>query len=146
MRKYLVTVINRIWADLKKFWVGIVIYIIYYILTISLFHSSCPMLLTTGLPCPGCGMLRALFSIITFRFSTAWYLNPVSFGWFIFIIVFIAERYLLGRKYSKFTNALLIIVCMLTIARYIYGMINYFPYRIPFVFRKNNLFTHFINL
>lgn len=44
-----------------------------------LFLTGCPLHRLTGLPCPGCGMSRALFSLAKLDFTGAWYYHPLVF-------------------------------------------------------------------
>jgi hypothetical protein len=40
---------------------------------------ACPFFVLTGIPCPGCGMVRAVIALITLRFADAWQLHPLVF-------------------------------------------------------------------
>ena len=44
-----------------------------------LFLTGCPIHRLTGLPCPGCGMSRALFCLAKLDFAGAWYYHPLVF-------------------------------------------------------------------
>lgn len=44
-----------------------------------LFLTGCPVHRLTGLPCPGCGMSRALFCLVKLDFAGAWYYHPLVF-------------------------------------------------------------------
>ena len=44
-----------------------------------LFLTGCPIHRLTGLPCPGCGMSRALFCLVRLDFAGAWYYHPLAF-------------------------------------------------------------------
>ncbi|MCR4960935.1 MAG: DUF2752 domain-containing protein [Lachnospiraceae bacterium] len=145
MKLFLTNVWKRIWADIRKYWKAAVAFLVYYLATILLFHASCPMVLCSGLPCPGCGMTRALFCVFTFRWENAFYLNPVSFGFAALILLFIIFRYFIGKT-PKFLFAIFWILIALLFVRYFYGMYNWFPDRIPYVFRKKNLLHYLINL
>ncbi len=39
----------------------------------------CPWRLLTGIPCPGCGGIRAMSAISTGQIEQAWSLNPIAF-------------------------------------------------------------------
>lgn len=41
-----------------------------------LFFYECPFAYLLGIPCPGCGMTRALFSVLLLRFERAFYYHP----------------------------------------------------------------------
>ncbi|MBE6653095.1 MAG: DUF2752 domain-containing protein [Ruminococcaceae bacterium] len=40
----------------------------------------CPVQHLFGISCPGCGMTRALWSLVTLDFAGAWYYHPASFA------------------------------------------------------------------
>lgn len=44
-----------------------------------LFLTGCPVHRLTGLPCPGCGMSRALFCLVKLDFAGAWYYHPLVY-------------------------------------------------------------------
>ena len=44
-----------------------------------LFLTGCPLHRLTGLPCPGCGMSRALIRLAQFDLAGAWYYHPLVF-------------------------------------------------------------------
>ncbi|MCR5116948.1 MAG: DUF2752 domain-containing protein [Lachnospiraceae bacterium] len=134
-------VFKRIWSDIKKYKVGIAICVIYYFLTLNLFKASCPCILLTGFPCPGCGITRSLLAILTFRFKYAFETNPASYAWFFLILWFIFFRYIKGQR-SRIFYTLLTITAIITIGVYIYGMVKYFPNRIPYVYTTHNLFHY----
>jgi len=50
--------------------------------------SSCILLNVTGMPCPFCGMSRALGEMIKLNFSKSFYYNPSSVIFFTFIGLF----------------------------------------------------------
>jgi hypothetical protein len=41
------------------------------------FTAGCPFLLVTGIPCPGCGMTRAILSALRFDFTAAFGYHPL---------------------------------------------------------------------
>ena len=139
MKSYISEVLKRIWADIKKYKIGIIICIVYYASTVNIFGASCPFILVTGLPCPGCGLTRSLVNICTGHFARAFTTNPASYAWFVMIVLFVVTRYFLGKK-PKYMYWILTAVAIITITVYLYGMIKYFPNRIPYVYTSKNLF------
>lgn len=137
MGKYLINVGKRIFKDIKDYGLAALMYLIYYIMAVTFFKASCPLVLLTGFPCPGCGILRCLKLILIFRFQDAWLINPVSFAWMFLFIWVIITRYFIGKNF-KLTKVFFWIVFALTIGKYIHGMVKYFPNHIPYVYRKNN--------
>lgn len=143
MKNTLKVIFNRIASDIKAYWKAIAAFIIYYLLMLHFFNASCPMVILFGLPCPGCGLTRALFCVFTLRWGNAFYLNPISFLIGIFLIVFFIFRYIYG-KLPKWLIAFFWIIVVLLFIRYLYGLFNWFPNRIPYVYRRKNLFTHLL--
>ena len=95
---YLNKVYSRILADLRACRIALLIIIIYILLTQSLFHTTCPMAILTGFPCPGCGLTRSGFLVLTGHWGDAWALNPTIYLWMPLILYGLIFRYLLGRK------------------------------------------------
>lgn len=44
------------------------------------FDIGCPILMLTGIPCMGCGMTRAAFSILKLDFKGAFYYHPLIYA------------------------------------------------------------------
>ena len=129
-------------SDLKVWTPAIVIYLLYHFFAIKLFRASCPLILLFGIPCPGCGMTRAIRMVLTLQFEKAYFLNPLAFLWVPFLLYVLFTRYFY-RENKRITYILLSILIILTFARYFYGMISYYPNRIPYVYTSRNL-THYM--
>ncbi len=134
----------RIWKDIKKYRWPILGFLIYYGISHYFWGAYCPMLLITGIPCPGCGMSRAIFFVFTMQFSRAWAMNPIAFLWAPFLLLFFIVRYVLGKRVKKM-QGLLIAILFATILYYCYRMLFVFPASPPMVYRYNNL-LHLISL
>ncbi len=136
-------IIGRIWLDIKKyFWVA-AIAVLYYVLIHSLFSVSCPLVYTTGLPCAGCGMTRAVRFLLSGHFAQAFSLNPM-----VFPIVFYAGyclfcRYIIGRPIKGFMKVVIILTILLFIF-YFVRMYLYFPGRTPYVYTRGNLMENHV--
>lgn len=81
---------------------------------------TCPIKYTLGISCPGCGMSRALFYLITLRPTTAFSYHPLVF----LLIPFAASATVLwhkGRK--KAFRALLISGFSLLVAVWLYRLL-----------------------
>lgn len=134
---------ERIKKDIKSFYPAVILLIIYNIIVRKMFHAFCPFLITTGFPCAGCGMTRAVFFILTGRIKRGISLNPAAPMWIIFLIWVLVERYLRGRI-PKHVKAVLAVVVLITLGIYIYRMVNSFPGSPPLVFYKNNLISRIL--
>lgn len=137
------TVFGRIWADLKSFRIALFALLLYNVLARSLFHAFCPQLILTGFPCAGCGMTRAVVYILTGRFARGMQLNPAAPLWILFLSWFFANRYLRGVQ-PRQTKVFLALVCVITLAVYVYRMIYFFPGEPPMVYHANNIFSRLI--
>ncbi len=131
-------ILKRIWNDVKQWKWFIVGFALYYFIAHYFFHAYCPMLLSTGIPCPGCGMTRSIFFILTFRFVRAWNMNPAGYLWALFFLMFGLQRYVRGKQIKKLTP-LLVFALIVTIGLYGYRMLLFYPGVPPMVFRENNL-------
>lgn len=136
-------IINRVWGDLKKFWIAIFLFLIWNVTVRKIFNAFCPSLIITGFPCAGCGMTRAIFYMLTGRFVRGMKLNPAAPLWILFFLCFFWNRYVRG-KYQKSTKFWLGVVCIVTLLIYIYRMIYEFPGDPPMVYYRNNILRTFL--
>lgn len=98
----------------------------YYVTVHLLFGQFCPAMILFHLPCPGCGMTRALLLVLSGQWNAAWKLQPFVFGWMGLAFLFVICRYLLDRK-PKLLTGLLIILLVGTLLLYIYRVWAGFP-------------------
>ena len=66
------------------------------ILIFLLLFFKCPMKLFFDIPCPGCGMTRAIISLLKFDFKASFTYNPLA----IFVILALVY-YIFIRKFAK---------------------------------------------
>ncbi len=64
---------------LKKTWPFLIAFFVYVLITYLADFNGCVSKLVFGVPCPGCGLSRAFFSLITFNIPLAIYYNPLIF-------------------------------------------------------------------
>ncbi len=83
---------------------------------------KCPFSYIFGIPCPGCGMTRALFSLITLDFASAFYYHPL-FPIVILVFIFLFLEYLgLVSLSDKTKNRFLVIIAIIFIITYFIRM------------------------
>ncbi len=138
MKQKLYQISKLFWKDLWNYKEVILIFAAYYIIMHVVFNAFCPLVLTTGLPCAGCGMTRAVFFMITGQFSRSFRLNPMALPVILFAAYSIFTRYILNKKVKGFKIGIIILCAGMLIA-YIYRMVTVFPNRPPYVYTANNL-------
>lgn len=111
----------------KVIFVGFIILIIsygYYFLNLKFgFTIKCPFHAITGLYCPGCGVTRMLFSIMTLNFYQAFRFNPLLFILLILYIAFIIER-LIRKKDLKVPDRIALVLLVILI---VFGILRNIP-------------------
>lgn len=140
MKKHIIACWKRILEDFIEYKWALAGILIYYICVRLRFHAFCPMVIVTGFPCPGCGMTRAVFFMLTGQIRRSWNLNPLAGGWILLAAWFLYRRYWCGKKVKEVKYiGILLIVAMIFI--YIYRMINIFPSYAPMVYTKHNILS-----
>ena len=123
-------------------WTGAA-FLIYYGIVNSVFDAFCPLLVTTGIPCTGCGLTRASIFLMQGQLEKAAHINPSIFMIILFGLYCAYFRYIRGSKIRGFgVGVTLLITAMLLI--YGYGMYHYFPNRVPYVYHENNILARHI--
>lgn len=113
-------------SDLCSLWPAIAAILIYGLITHLMFGRFCPMLILTNLPCPGCGMTRALFLVLRGKCAQAFRLQPLIYGWILLGAAFIVRRYLIRKKTAASEKK----VWLLLLGLLLVGSILLYGYRI----------------
>ncbi|MBQ7360656.1 MAG: DUF2752 domain-containing protein [Lachnospiraceae bacterium] len=130
---------ERIGKDIKAYGVIIGILVVLWVVLNLCIGTACITVFVTGLPCPGCGMGHAFFSLLTGDIAQAHLYNPSVWGWLAFGLCFFLYRYVLGKR-NKYIGWILTFVALLSVAIYLYRMINLFPTEPPLTYYEGNLF------
>lgn len=138
MRGYVKAVCGRISADIKEYGMAIVALMLYTFFANLVFHAFCPLIIFSGIPCPGCGVSRATAYFLTGRWRQAWQMNPMVFPIALAAVYFGWNRYLLGRK-AVGIKAIIIALLVLMIVVYGVRMYLYYPDRVPYVYTEDNM-------
>ena len=80
----------------------ILICLVLVLIIIYFFPVNCIFKQFTGISCPGCGLTRAFYALLSFNFIDAFFLNILSIPLFIFII-FLAFNLLLDIIKNRFS-------------------------------------------
>lgn len=109
---------KKLVQDLKKYWYGIIIVIIYLIVMELVFHNTCIIKALFNIDCPGCGLTRATLALLRGDIKASLHYNYACIFWWLTFILFFIDRYIKQLKIKPFP-VLFIITCIITIVRYI---------------------------
>lgn len=132
--------------DMKHAKWAVLLVFAYFVLLRKLFVTTCPAVLITGLPCPGCGMTRALLRLLHFDFAGAWRIHPFVYVILIFVIWFGIRRYIMGVKETQKVWKIAAVIGILMIMFYIWRMLRYFPGDPPMSYYYGNLLLRIKNI
>lgn len=136
-RKWLAESIRMLKEDIWSIRYVILVLAVYFLVVWKFCYSSCPFVMITGMPCPGCGLSRAGFSFLRGEFVRAWYFHPFIYGIFLLSFVFLIRRYLLHKEVRSLQKWLIILMAGMLVF-YIYRMIRYFPGDPPMSYYPGN--------
>ena len=138
MKNKMRDIVKRIKKDFQNFWMAAVAIGIYMSLVNVIFRAFCPMVIVTGLPCPGCGMTRSVIYLLTGHVSESIHIHPMGIVVVCLFLYFAWNRYIIGRN-PKGMMVIIAIALVALIAFYIWRMYLYFPDRVPYVYKEGNL-------
>ena len=136
---------KRIVKDALEFKWAIICLVIYYMLTHEVFHAFCPMVIVTGLPCPGCGMSRSIFYLLTGQFGRSFALSPFAIFWILLGSWFVYVRYVKGKR-VKGIYLFMGCLCVAMMVYYVYRMFTVFPSTAPMIYREDNVINNLLKL
>lgn len=133
---------QRIKKDIKAYWQLGAVLVLYIVLARLLFDQFCPMVIVTGIPCPGCGMTRSVFFFLTGQWERGAAMNPLGILWIGLAAYFCLMRYVLGKK-PKGVLTVGGVLTVLMVFFYLYRMYCFFPGEAPVSFYEGNLIGRF---
>lgn len=117
--------------------------VLYFPLVYFLFGTICPIKGITGIPCPGCGMTRALGLLLTGHFALSFQMHPMLIFWILYAGYFAVMRYLYRRN-PKGMIPLLVVLCAAMFAVYGYRMLTLFPNQEPMTYGRPGGFLQWL--
>ena len=141
--------IRQIWHRLKydifqnRF--ALFILVLYFLLTGLIFGQVCPFKLVTGLPCPGCGLVRGCLTFLTLQFDLSFHYNVTAGLWIAGILYLIVCRYICGKP-CKGALPIFVIIGVITIIVYIRRMMTEFPGDGAMSYYSANLLSYLWNI
>lgn len=118
----------------------------YFVLLRKFLITTCPAVLITGLPCPGCGMTRAFVHLLHLDFAGAWRMHPFVYFFVIFVIWFVFRRYILGIPDTEKAWKVAAVLGIFMILFYAWRMIRYFPGEPPMSYYYGNVLLKIRNI
>ena len=120
-----VIMLGKLKQDCKQYG-GFILLVLLIIYLSQLFEIPlCFIKRLTGYPCPLCGVTRASLYLVTFQFQKAWSTN-LSIYFIVFYFLELAySRYV--KKINRILRISTIILILVIIVNYCYGMIYKFP-------------------
>ncbi len=134
---------KRAAKDVRAYWGFAVVFILYDLAANLLFGAFCPSVIVAGLPCPGCGMTRAVLAFLTGRFETGMQMNPLGMVWILWALYFAVMRYGFGKKAKGLMTAGGVIVVMM-IGVYAFRMYMEFPGKPPICYTPGNVLERIV--
>lgn len=140
----LIIALKRLLKDMKSAKWAMVIIIAYFVVFKRVFYSMCPLVVLTGFPCPGCGLTRAGFAVLSLDFADAWRIHPFIYAFIVFIILFCINRYFFGKQKMPFLRRCMIVTLIVMLVFYGWRMYRYFPGEPPMSYYKDNVLQRVI--
>lgn len=129
-------------SDIKKIYKFVIFITIYIIISYIFKFRICPINYITGLPCPACGITRALFMFLKGNIIESIYFHPFFLIILIYSIYFFIGRYFINIPLKNLQNIFTVIGVFMIIF-YIYRIIIYFPHTEPLAYNYNS-FLYYI--
>lgn len=132
---------RRLREDAKHYWLSVLIAGAVIVLLNLLFGTVCPLRILFGVPCPGCGMTRAMLSLLRLDFVSAVRLHPLSPVFLLLLLLFPVFRYGKREHFGVWVKACAVFLFLL-LPVYVYRMAAFFPGEAPmdFSFRESLLY------
>lgn len=129
----------KFFTDIKSAKWVIIFIIAYFAFMRIIFHSTCPVVLLSGFPCPACGLSRAGRLLLHLDVTGACKVHPFIFPIAGIILLFLWNRYICLKKTTEWIKWSMIIVIISAVIYYIWRMYHYFPGEPPMSYYSNNL-------
>lgn len=124
--------------DVKDILLPISLFFCFYFIMDFFWHRTCPMVIITGFPCPGCGLTRAGILLLKGEWMKAFIMHPFIYPIVIFMGFYVLLKYILKRSLLILNKGLVVLIILMCIF-YIYRMIVFFPNVVPMSYYSGNI-------
>ena len=94
---------------LKKYLVIGVVVVAYYSIC-NIFNITCPIKYMTGVPCPTCGMTRAMLALMRLDIKGYIEYNPMAFFMFLTVFLYLHREHVKSVKIKKWIDLCAVVV------------------------------------
>ena len=98
--------------------ISFLIFVIYLIF--NLIGLGCPIRALSGLSCPGCGMTRAVLSVLRLDFSAAFHYHPLFFLPPFMFMLFLFEDFIKPKYYKTAWIAIIVLFILVYLYRLLF--------------------------
>ena len=118
-----------------------------FVLVFWYFHLPCVFLKYLHIPCPGCGMSRALLALLKFDFSLAFEMHPLVFLLPVAVIIYFTRR-LIPEKVLRliYTTGLILLVTVYFVRLNGSGNVVYADFESGIIYKIINIIKEVISL
>ena len=117
--------------------------LVYRRLMLFLYGSTCPSVILTGLPCPGCGMTRAVKILLRGDLAASWAMNPMAVPVLLLVAYCLVWHFAKGTRIPGF-GALATVLAAVGIVVFCWRMAQLFPLRQPYVYTGGSVLAHLV--
>lgn len=126
-----------------KYAFGVLAFSLYYVVANLLFGVICPSLIFFGLPCPGCGLTRAGFYLITGDFAESFRMHPLLIPGVSYIVAYLVIKKVKPNKINRLQIPAIILLAAMIIL-YVIRMVSLFPHTPPMVMHGESILHNII--
>ena len=116
----------------------------YVLLYFSKSSTTCFFKLTTGIPCPACGMSRAVFALTKGDFLSAWHWHPLVYLLPLVLVLLIVRAYSKSPVDSAIWRKIWLGLAVVFIGTWIIRMFLYFPGTAPLDYYWNSIWGNLL--
>lgn len=127
--------LTKLW---KHYWLAILLLTATLFILNLLTGSGCLSVILLGIPCPACGLSRAVGLLFAGKFTESFQMHPLLIFVIAGAILYPLLKYT-TKRYKLFLYIYVIITITTFMCFYFYRMLHFYPEVEPMVYNKDNL-------